>query len=121
MKPNIRRYQGWDIPVHYSGASQKSTNLIINRGEDAREFNPDRWLGDDAARLEKHFIPFSLGYGSCPGQNLGRIELSKICATLVCNYDFSQVDPGQEMRYEAYFGLTAHMPACYVRKQNVRS
>ncbi|KAK8875135.1 hypothetical protein PGQ11_005649 [Apiospora arundinis] len=88
-------------------------------GEDAREFNPDRWLGDDAARLEKHFIPFSLGYGSCPGQNLGRIELSKICATLLRNYDFSQVDPNQQMKYEAYFGLTAHIPPCYVKKQNL--
>ncbi|KAK6841095.1 Pisatin demethylase-like protein [Apiospora arundinis] len=88
-------------------------------GEDAREFNPDRWLGEDAARLEKHFIPFSLGYGSCPGQNLGRIELSKICATLLRNYDFSQVDPNQQMKYEAYFGLTAHIPPCYVKKQNL--
>ncbi|KAK8087755.1 hypothetical protein PG997_002716 [Apiospora hydei] len=88
-------------------------------GEDAREFNPDRWMGDDVARLEKHFIPFSLGYGSCPGQNLGRIELSKICATLARSYDFRQVDPEQQMRYEAYFGLTAHMPACYVKRQNM--
>ncbi|KAK8036583.1 hypothetical protein PG991_001720 [Apiospora marii] len=85
-------------------------------GEDAREFNPDRWFGDDVARLEKHFIPFSLGYESCPGQNLGRIELSKICATLIRSYEFRQVEPEQEMEYQAYFGLTAHMPACYVRK-----
>ncbi|KAK8043747.1 hypothetical protein PG994_012585 [Apiospora phragmitis] len=86
-------------------------------GEDAREFNPDRWFGEDVARLEKHFIPFSLGYGSCPGQNLGRIELSKICATLIRSYEFRQVESEQQMQYEAYFGLTAHMPACYVRKQ----
>ncbi|KAK8140038.1 hypothetical protein PG984_000104 [Apiospora sp. TS-2023a] len=83
-------------------------------GEDAREFNPDRWFGDDVAQLEKHFIPFSLGYGSCPGQNLGRIELSKICATLIRSYEFRQVEPEQQLQYEAYFGLTAHMPACYV-------
>ncbi|KAK8054977.1 hypothetical protein PG993_000204 [Apiospora rasikravindrae] len=82
-------------------------------GENAREFNPDRWFGDDVTRLDKHFIPFSLGYGSCPGQNLGRIELSKICATLIRGYDFRQVEPEQPMQYEAYFGLTAHMPACY--------
>ncbi|KAK7941445.1 uncharacterized protein PG986_013832 [Apiospora aurea] len=88
-------------------------------GEDAREFNPDRWMGDDVARLEKHFIPFSLGYGSCPGQNLGRIELSKLCATLIRSYDFRQVEPEQEMQYEAYFGLTAHMPACYVMRQRM--
>lgn len=69
------------------------------------------------AQLEKHFIPFSLGYQSCPGQNLGRIELSKICATLIRSYEFRQVEPGQQMQYKAYFGLTAHMPACYVAKR----
>lgn len=26
-------------------------------GEDAREFNPDRWLKEDAASLEKYYIP----------------------------------------------------------------
>lgn len=28
-------------------------------GPDADEFNPDRWLGPDAASLEKHFCPVS--------------------------------------------------------------
>lgn len=28
-------------------------------GEDAREFNPDRWFREDAAALEKYFIPVS--------------------------------------------------------------
>lgn len=69
------------------------------------------------AQLEKNFLPFSLGYGSCPGQNLGRIELYKICATLIRSYDFRQVEPEQQMQYEAYFGLIAHMPACHVTKR----
>lgn len=107
----------WQVNPSHCATTSRRTNNSANRGKDAREFNPDRWLGDDAARLEKHFIPFSLGYGSCPGQNLGRIELSKICATLLRNYDFCQVDPEQHMRYEAYFGLTAHIPPCYVKKQ----
>lgn len=28
-------------------------------GPDAREFNPDRWMRDDAAALEKYWIPVS--------------------------------------------------------------
>ncbi|KAK8126888.1 uncharacterized protein PG998_002647 [Apiospora kogelbergensis] len=107
----------WQVNPSHCATASRRTNNSSNRGEDAREFVPDRWLGDDAVRLEKHFIPFSLGYGSCPGQNLGRIELSKICATLLRNYDFFQVNPEQHMRYEAYFGLTAHIPPCYVKKQ----
>ncbi|OAT11573.1 benzoate 4-monooxygenase cytochrome P450 [Blastomyces gilchristii SLH14081] len=49
----------------------------------AGEFNLDRWLGEDAAHLSKYYIPWGMGYASCPRQNLARIELYKICATLV--------------------------------------
>ncbi len=30
-------------------------------GDDARDFNPSRWFADDAARLEKYFIPVCAG------------------------------------------------------------
>lgn len=32
-------------------------------GDDAHEFNPDRWLAEDAAVKEKHWIPVSLRTG----------------------------------------------------------
>lgn len=37
-------------------------------GEDASEFRPERWLGPDAARLEKMFCPVSwlVGYTDRP-------------------------------------------------------
>ncbi|KAK8867562.1 cytochrome P450 E-class group I [Apiospora arundinis] len=86
-------------------------------GNDAREFNPDRWLsGAAAAKLDKDYMPFGLGYASCPGQNLARLEMAKIGATLVLNYDIRQVNPKQEMRYKAFFSLIAHMPPCYVER-----
>ncbi|KAK8042994.1 hypothetical protein PG994_013477 [Apiospora phragmitis] len=85
-------------------------------GDDAREFNPERWLSTDAARLDKNYVPFGLGYASCPGQNLARMELAKIGATIVLNYDLRQVDPKQDMRYKAFFSLIAHMPPCYVER-----
>lgn len=59
-------------------------------------------------------MPFGLGYASCPGQNLARLEMAKIGATLVLNYNFRQVEPKQEMQYKAFFSLIAHMPPCYV-------
>ncbi|KAK8052450.1 hypothetical protein PG993_003835 [Apiospora rasikravindrae] len=72
-------------------------------GDDASEFNPERWLRPDAARLDKDYMPFGLGW-------------PKIGATIVLNYDLRQVDPKQEMRYKAFFSLIAHMPPCYVKK-----
>ncbi|KAK1753120.1 benzoate 4-monooxygenase cytochrome P450 [Echria macrotheca] len=86
-------------------------------GDDAREFNPDRWLGKDAARLERFFIPWGLGYASCPGQNIAKLELSKICATLVRDYDFRQVDPQQEWTWKAYFTVVPENWPCYVTRR----
>jgi len=38
-------------------------------GEDAREFNPDRWLAGDAAKLDKYFIPVSISGTSLCNMN----------------------------------------------------
>ncbi|KAK4227121.1 benzoate 4-monooxygenase cytochrome P450 [Podospora fimiseda] len=86
-------------------------------GPDAREFNPDRWLTDDAARLEKWLIPFGLGFASCPGHYIAKIELSKICATLVRDYDFCQVDPKQEWTWKAFFSAVPEKWPCYITKR----
>ncbi|KAK8069631.1 benzoate 4-monooxygenase cytochrome P450 [Apiospora phragmitis] len=63
-------------------------------GPDAREFSPDRWLEPDAAAKEKYFIPWGVGYASCPGQHVARMQLSKIGATIVRDYEIRQVVPG---------------------------
>lgn len=86
-------------------------------GPDAREFNPDRWFGEDAARLEKYFIPWGMGYASCPGQNIAKIELSKICATLVRDYVIRQVDPGQVWTWKANFTVTPEKWPSYVKRR----
>ncbi|WXC50872.1 hypothetical protein QX201_010574 [Fusarium graminearum] len=77
-------------------------------GEDAHEFNPDRWMKGDAAVKEKFWIPFGAGYGSCPGQNVAKIELAKMTATLVRDYNIQQVDPKQEWSWKAYFTVVPH-------------
>ncbi|EER40302.1 benzoate 4-monooxygenase cytochrome P450 [Histoplasma capsulatum H143] len=87
-------------------------------GPDAGEFNPDRWLGEDAARLTKYYIPWGMGYASCPGQHLARIELYKICAALVRDYNIRQVDPKQEWTWKAYFTVVPHNWPCIVEKRN---
>ncbi|KAK4180238.1 putative cytochrome P450 E-class, group I [Triangularia setosa] len=86
-------------------------------GEDAREFNPDRWFTPDAARLEKYFVPWGFGYASCPGQNLAKIELGKICATLVKDYEFVQVDKAKEWKWKAYFTVVPEDWPCYVTRR----
>ncbi|ORY69940.1 cytochrome P450 [Pseudomassariella vexata] len=89
-------------------------------GPDAKQFKPERWLGKDAAVLEKHFIPFSGGISTCPGQHLARIELSKILATIVRDYDIWQVNPDQEWHYHAYFTTVPGNWPVYIKKRKAQ-
>ncbi|WYZ36363.1 hypothetical protein EsH8_XIII_000015 [Colletotrichum jinshuiense] len=86
-------------------------------GPDAREFNPDRWLRDDAARLDKYILTFGAGYESCPGHNVAKMELSKITATIIRDYNIRQVTPGQEWSYKAAFVAAPHSWPVYVEKR----
>lgn len=54
---------------------------------------------------------------SCPGQNITKIELSKICATIVRDYNIHQVDSSQEWQWKAYFTVAPHSWPCYVEKR----
>ncbi|CAG1982212.1 unnamed protein product [Fusarium graminearum] len=85
-------------------------------GEDAHEFKPDRWLKGDAAVKEKFWIPFGAGYGSCPGQSVAKVELAKMTATLVRDYNIQQVDPKQEWSWKAYFTVVPHSWPVLVEK-----
>ncbi|KAI1845677.1 hypothetical protein JX266_008288 [Neoarthrinium moseri] len=87
-------------------------------GPDAREFNPDRWFRDDILEKEKYFIPFGAGYCSCPGQNFGKIEISKLTSTLVRDYNIRQVDPDQQWTWKAYFILVPRWTPCIVEKRS---
>ncbi|KAI4914601.1 hypothetical protein J4E90_004632 [Alternaria incomplexa] len=86
-------------------------------GADAHAFNPDRWSNEDSAAKEKYWIPFGAGYGGCPGQNIAKIELAKIAATLVRDYKIKQVDPTQDWRWKAYFTVVPHSWPVYIEKR----
>ncbi len=61
-------------------------------GEDAKTFNPERWLGinDDQRKiLEKNNIAFGAGARVCIGKNISLMELTKVIPQLIYRYDFS--------------------------------
>ncbi|RYP51953.1 hypothetical protein DL768_002829 [Monosporascus sp. mg162] len=86
-------------------------------GEDAREFNPDRWLQPDIASKEKYFIPWGAGYASCPGQTVAKIQLLKVAASIVRDYDIRQVEPGKEWKWAAHFTVVPHDWPVYITKR----
>ncbi|KAK7931347.1 hypothetical protein PG985_002059 [Apiospora marii] len=87
-------------------------------GADAREFKPERWFASDmASREKKFFIPWGVGYAACPGQHIARMQLSKIAATLVRDYEVRQVVPGAEWRWSAWFTAVPHSWPVYVTRR----
>ncbi|KAF7536479.1 hypothetical protein G7054_g4508 [Neopestalotiopsis clavispora] len=87
-------------------------------GPTAREFRPERWLGTEGLKMQKYWIPFGAGYASCPGQNIARIQISKISATLVRDYDIRQADPAQNWTYKAYFTVAPRGWPVLVRRSS---
>ncbi|KAI1848539.1 hypothetical protein JX265_013787 [Neoarthrinium moseri] len=85
-------------------------------GPDAADFRPGRWLAADAAVLEKFFMPWGQGYAACPGQNIARLELSKITATIVRDYNIRQVDSNQQWHWKARFAMLPHDWPVYVTR-----
>lgn len=56
---------------------------------------------------------------SCPGQNLARIEVWKIAATLVRDYKIRQVNPEKEWEWAAYFAVVPHSWPCFVERVTI--
>lgn len=75
----------------YSWALHRNKALF---GEDAGEFNPERWLDDERSQ-DLHRCFFSFGYGArgCLGRNLAWMEMLKAISTLFRTYDIHLQDP----------------------------
>ncbi|KAK9368065.1 cytochrome P450 [Lipomyces kononenkoae] len=57
-------------------------------GEDAREFNPDRWDGRQANNIMA-FLTFLQGPRSCIGRRFAEIEFKSILLSLIGNFKFA--------------------------------
>lgn len=58
-------------------------------GSDVESFDPDRWLPERLTERQKMaFNPFSYGPRACVGQNVARMELTLILATVFRRYEF---------------------------------
>ncbi|KAK9114883.1 hypothetical protein Syun_021680 [Stephania yunnanensis] len=63
--------------------------------EDAEEFNPDRFIGIDIDFVGSHefqLIPFGSGRRSCPGMQLGLVEVQLILAQLLHCFNWELPD-----------------------------
>jgi hypothetical protein len=71
-------------------------------GEDALQFNPDRWLneGEKTPGGSTHplaYIPFLLGPRGCIGQVFAKAEMRCLLAAYVERFKFEMFDPNEEL------------------------
>lgn len=64
------------------------------------------------------FAQFGAGYNSCPGRNLANLEVSKVTATLVRDFDTRQVDPKQKWSFKSHFTAVPYGWPCYVERRD---
>jgi hypothetical protein len=64
-------------------------------GSNARQFEPERWLGEAAKGLDEHMVTFSKGARNCIGQSLAQAELLLMFFMLFRNFDV-ELDPASE-------------------------
>jgi cytochrome P450 len=84
----------------------KGTTIIISLlaintstalwGDDAQEFRPERWLGDES-RNNFSFLTFLHGPRSCIGQKFAVAEFACLVAAWVSSFETRLVDPEKEM------------------------
>lgn len=81
-------------------------------GQDADKFNPDRWMvsTEKWREMDKAVITFGAGYNQCPGKHLAHLEVSKVAATLLRDYDIEQVNPKQNWSFETHFTAVCCAP-----------
>ncbi|KAL2783796.1 cytochrome P450 [Aspergillus keveii] len=56
-------------------------------GEDAKEYNPDRWLREDAVNMDRYMFQFGGGSRTCIGKNISLCEIHKLVPELLRSYD----------------------------------
>ncbi|PPQ79817.1 hypothetical protein CVT25_002971 [Psilocybe cyanescens] len=71
---------------------------------DPLRFEPERWLKDDSAELEKYLVAFSKGPRGCLGINLAWCELYLIIGTVFRKLDLTPDNPSIEnVSFREYF------------------
>ncbi|KAL8851458.1 MAG: hypothetical protein Q9221_003637 [Calogaya cf. arnoldii] len=67
-------------------------------GQDADEFRPEPWLGDEdtVAQMDQYFLSFGRGPRNCVGRNIALVMLNTVIPELVLRFEFIPVDPEKE-------------------------
>jgi cytochrome P450 len=66
----------------------RQASLCAEGSQDARDFDPARWVGDGALQRDpKSFLAFGAGPRFCPGRNLAFLESKTAMAMIARNFE----------------------------------
>jgi cytochrome P450 len=92
-RSNIKKYKYKDYTF------KEGTNFIIHFnqinydkkiwGDDAAEFNPDRFDSISKDDIKFKFFPFSIGARTCIGRNFAEMEMILVLSKIVTNFELS--------------------------------
>ncbi|KAF2439288.1 cytochrome P450 monooxygenase [Karstenula rhodostoma CBS 690.94] len=99
VSPGGLKIEGKYVP---EGIEMAANPYVIHRdkgvyGEDAFEYNPERWLQSEERSREMSKYLMSWGYGArqCLGKNVAELMTQKLCLELFRRYEFKSVTPEQ--------------------------
>lgn len=82
-------YKGYILPPNTTiGMSPNLVHFNEENFPEPQVFKPERWLGPDAARLQRYLISFSRGPRGCLAIVLARAELFIILASVFRQFEF---------------------------------
>ncbi|KAF7524468.1 hypothetical protein PCG10_005728 [Penicillium crustosum] len=70
---------------------------------DPEKFQPERWLTADAdllAQRKRSIFAFSAGSHTCLGKHISLMEITKLVASLLMQYDIALVDPNAKLSFK---------------------
>ena len=81
-------------------------------------YEPGWWLDDEQRKGEEPFwISFGAGYNRCPERKLALMEVPKMAARMLWDFDFERVYPGKEWEWRNTFTAVPHGCDCFVTKR----
>ncbi|KAL5382175.1 hypothetical protein PMIN06_003836 [Paraphaeosphaeria minitans] len=107
--PRLVSKGGLEVNGKYvpEGTEIAANPYVIHRdknifGEDAFEFNPDRWLdGEERTRnMNKYIMSWGYGARQCLGKNVAQLITQKLCLEMFRRFDFQSRTPEKPWRAE---------------------
>lgn len=76
---------------------------------ESEQFNPGRWVSNDAKKCPVHnleaFMPFGSGPRLCPGKNLATLEMKLVLSMIAKNFTIELVTPEAEVQENLAFTM----------------